>query len=89
MEQSPIPLGWGLRGPPPVRDRVRYFQNYSETTSRSIKAISRSLEKYCRTPNNDKNNNDNDKNKPHLNFLKVTALENTEQGVGIRDKGKT
>ena len=32
----------------------------------------------------DNNNNNNDKN-PHLNFLKVTILENKEQGEGIRD----
>ena len=41
--------------------------------------------------NNDKNhkNDKNDNNNPHLNFLKGTVLGDKEQGVGIRDKGKT
>ena len=34
--------------------------------------------------NNDKNNHNN----PHLNFVKGTALGDKEQGLGIRDKGK-
>ena len=38
--------------------------------------------------NNNNDNNDNDKNNAHLNFLKVTALGDKEQVVGIRDKGK-
>ena len=44
--------------------------------------------------NNNSNDNDNDikdnyndKNNPHLNFLKGTALGDKEQGVGIGDKG--
>ena len=39
--------------------------------------------------NNNNGKNNNDKNNPHLNFFKGTALRDTEQGVGIRDKGKT
>ena len=35
----------------------------------------------------DNNNNKNDKNNLHLNFLKGTALGDTEQDVGIMDKG--
>ena len=39
--------------------------------------------------NNDYNgNNDNNKNTPHLNFLKGTLLGDEEQEVGIRDKGQ-
>ena len=40
--------------------------------------------------NNNYNNNDNNKNNknPNLNFLKGTALGDTEQGVGIRVKPK-
>ena len=36
-----------------------------------------------------KNNNNvnNDKNNPHLNFVKGTVIGDKEQGVGIRDKG--
>ena len=37
---------------------------------------------------NHNNNNHNDNN-PHLNFVKGTVLGDKEQGVGIRDKGKT
>ena len=29
----------------------------------------------------------NDKNNPHLNFVKGTVLGDKEQGVGIRDTG--
>ena len=36
--------------------------------------------------NNNKNNN-NDNNNPHINFVKGTVLGDTEQGVGIMDKG--
>ena len=57
---------------------------------------------YCQTPvlglglrvyftfardNNNKNNN-NDNNNPHINFVKGTVLGDTEQGVGITDKGQ-
>ena len=35
---------------------------------------------------NNNNNNKNEKNPP-LNFWKGTALQDKEQGVGIRDKG--
>ena len=35
--------------------------------------------------NND--NDNNDKNNQHLNFVKETVLGDKEQGVGIRDKG--
>ena len=34
----------------------------------------------------DNNDSDNDKNNPHLNFLKGTVLGDNEQGIGIRDK---
>ena len=41
-----------------------------------------------RTMTNDNNDNaNNDKNNPHLNFVKGTVLGDKEQGVGIRDKG--
>ena len=33
------------------------------------------------------NNDNNDKNNSHLNFVKGTVLGDLEQGVGIRDKG--
>ena len=33
-------------------------------------------------------NDNNDKNNPHLNFLKGTVLLDKEQGVGIRDNGQ-
>ena len=33
------------------------------------------------------NNDNNDKNNSHLNFVKGTVLEDKERGVGIRDKG--
>ena len=40
---------------------------------------------------NDKNHkngkNDKNDNNPHLNFVKGTVLGDTEQGVGITDKG--
>ena len=36
---------------------------------------------------NNKNNNNNDNNNPHINFVKGTVLGDTEQGVGITDKG--
>ena len=57
---------------------------------------------YCRTPvlglglgvdfsfawdDNDKHNDNNEKNNPHLNFVKGRVLGDKEQGVGIRDKG--
>ena len=32
------------------------------------------------------NNDTNDKNNPHLNFMKGTGLGDKEQGVGIRDE---
>ena len=35
---------------------------------------------------NDKNNHNNHNN-PHLYFVKGTALEDKEQGVGMRDEG--
>ena len=34
----------------------------------------------------DNNDSDNDKNNPHLNFLKGTVLRDKEQGLGITDK---
>ena len=58
---------------------------------------------YCQTPvfglglgvdftftwdNNKEKKNKNNKN-PHLNFLKGTVLGNKEQGVGIKDNGKS
>ena len=35
----------------------------------------------------DKNNNNNDKNNPHINFVKRTLIGDKEKGVGKRDKG--
>ena len=34
----------------------------------------------------DNNNKNNDKNNPHLSFMKGTVLGDKEQGVGIREK---
>ena len=47
---------------------------------------------YCRTPviGGDFTfawDNKNNKNNPHLNFLKGTVLGDKKQGLGIRDKG--
>ena len=65
-------------------------------------SISLSFHKFCQTPvlglglgvdftfawdNINKNYGSNDKNNPHLNFVKGAVLGDKEQGVGIRDKG--
>ena len=64
--------------------------------------MSISFNTFCQTPvlglglgvdftfawdNKNNTNVNNDKNNPHLNFVKGTVIGDKEQGVGIRDKG--